>query len=103
MKLRYIGEVDVIRQGARIVCYNNGSVSLQNGECEVDGKLADELLERGDYEEIKAPGKPEVKAASKPEPKPVVKAPAEEEAAPVEKPKAATRKRRTTTRKKTTK
>jgi hypothetical protein len=108
MKLRYVGDVAVLRQGARVVCYKHGSVSLLNGECSVSGKLAAELLSRDDYQEIdeskkrKAEAAPVVKEVA-----PVKEAAPAKEAAPVKEAAPAkestSRKKRPAARKKTSK
>ena len=67
MKVKYVGQHDVFKKGARVVCFKHGNVALNDGIAEVAGKLADELLASGDYAEVGAPAQA---PAPKPEPEP---------------------------------
>lgn len=69
MKVKYVGQHDVFKKGARVVCFKHGNVALNDGIAEVAGKLADELLASGDYAEVGAPA-PAPAPAPKPEPEP---------------------------------
>lgn len=64
MQFKYIGAHALFSRGERVISYKNGNLKIVNGLATAHGKLAAELMERDDFEQVPEAGAPLVRMSA---------------------------------------